>query len=236
MVRINPHTQWIHYRTRSVGCSRSYYHVTKHRPNRLYRHHDLYTSTTFRWVRLAYYNISISNSVRLSKLAVPSEINSLFSGHPGHSNIDPTITPQPPEHHIVKAIGKVWFRGDTGLCSVPLIKERRGFCAVFEPIGEIFGESDLGVRTSFPFHSPSTLTPFLQLNPIGAFSLRGHFGVTSPSDAVIIHKHVHSRKSIGMHWSCWALGNEVFMQDLHRLREACLGGGIVDEMFGTSGD
>ena len=40
--------------------------------------------------------ISLSNSGGFSKLAVSSEINSLLSGHPGHSNKGPTITRAPP--------------------------------------------------------------------------------------------------------------------------------------------
>ena len=38
-----------------------------------------------------------------------------------------------------------------------------------------------------------------------------------------------------MHWGCWALGDEVFMQDPQRLKEACLEGGIIDGEFGTVG-
>ena len=112
-------------------------------------------------------------------------------------------------------------------------------CPAFEQIGTKFGGFDLAVRTVPPCPPFSTLivTSSSQLIPIGAFSPRGHFSPihASPSDAVIIHKHVRSRKSIGMHWGCWALGDEVFMQDPERLKEACLQGGIVDGSFGTVG-
>lgn len=36
-----------------------------------------------------------------------------------------------------------------------------------------------------------------------------------------------------MHWGCWALGDEVFMQDPQRLKEACKEGGVDSAVFNT---
>ncbi|KZP14034.1 Metallo-hydrolase/oxidoreductase [Athelia psychrophila] len=120
-------------------------------------------------------------------------------------------------------ISKVWFGGDTGFRAVPANPtpaQEKDYtaptCPVFAEIGTRFGGFDLA---------------FI---PIGAFSPRGAFSPVhaSPADAVVIHKAVRSRRSIGMHWGCWALSDEVFSQDPERLREACEEAGVADE-FGT---
>lgn len=118
-------------------------------------------------------------------------------------------TPAPAD---AKPLSKVWFGGDTGVRSVPVgeKEEEQPVCPVFEQLGERFGGFDFA------------------LIPIGAFSPRGAFSPVhaSPSDAVIIHKAIRSRRSIGMHWGCWALGDEPLMQDPKRLEEACAAVGL----------
>ncbi|KAF7982953.1 hypothetical protein HWV62_25266, partial [Athelia sp. TMB] len=76
---------------------------------------------------------------------------------------------------------------------------------------------------------------YLALVPIGAFSPRGALSPVhaSPADAVLIHRAVRSRRSIGMHWGCWALSDEPFMQDPKRLAEACAQGGVGAGEFVT---
>lgn len=108
-------------------------------------------------------------------------------------------------------------------------------CPAFKQIGETFGGFDLAVRISLTHLRSHILTHLLQLIPIGAFSPRGAFSPihASPADAVEIHKYVRSRRSIGMHWGCWALGDEVFMQDPQRLKEACSEGGVDSAEFNT---
>ncbi|KAF7980618.1 hypothetical protein HWV62_37404 [Athelia sp. TMB] len=111
-----------------------------------------------------------------------------------------------------KPISTVWFGGDTGLRAVPrgAAEDAQPVCPVFAQLGERFGGFDLA------------------LIPIGAFSPRGAFSAihASPADAVLIHRAIRSRRSIGMHWGCWALGDELFMADPQRLREACEAAGL----------
>jgi len=75
----------------------------------------------------------------------------------------------------------------------------------------------------------------MKLIPIGAFSPRGAFSSihASPDDAVEIHRLVNSRRSIGMHWGCWALGDEPVMKDPQRLKQACVDRGVDPDEFNT---
>lgn len=73
---------------------------------------------------------------------------------------------------------KIFYPGDTG------------YCPVFEEIGEIFEEIDLAIL------------------PIGAYEPRvllknQHF---NPEDAVLCHKDIRSKKSVGVHWGTFPLG------------------------------
>lgn len=75
---------------------------------------------------------------------------------------------------------KIFYPGDTG------------YCGIFKELGEIFGGFDLSIL------------------PIGAYEPREllksqHF---NPEDAVIVHKELKSKKSVGVHWGTFPLGWE----------------------------
>jgi N-acyl-phosphatidylethanolamine-hydrolysing phospholipase D len=135
------------------------------------------------------------------------------------------------------AICKVWFGGDTGLRSVPAGRKQEDMpvCPAFKQIGERFGGFDLAVSCFITRGRRYYLLTSLKLVPIGAYSPRHIFSSVhaSPDDAVEIHLSVQSRRSIGMHWGCWALGDEVVMQDPKRLKEACEARGISPGEFDT---
>ncbi len=42
----------------------------------------------------------------------------------------------------------------------------------------------------------------------------------SPDEAVQIHIDVRSKKTIGIHWGTWAMGNEYFMEPPEKLSQA----------------
>ncbi|GAA95819.1 uncharacterized protein L969DRAFT_51286 [Mixia osmundae IAM 14324] len=120
----------------------------------------------------------------------------------------------------VEAAGKkVYFGGDTGLRYVPLggDETEQPQCPAFAQIGDTFGGFDLA---------------FI---PVGAFSPRTAFSSVhaSPNDAVIIHKHIKSKRSIAMHWGCWALGDEIFSKDEERVAKACRDAGLDEKVFNT---
>ena len=123
----------------------------------------VYTSTTFVSSLSINCNISVSSSGGLSKLAIPSEINSLLSGHSGHSNKYPTITPAPSPLLITISKRRSARCGseETPIFVQSRVENRRGhgYLFLFEQIGEMFGSVDLAVRTAFPLTSHlSTLT------------------------------------------------------------------------------
>ncbi|BGP12912.1 Protein-lysine N-methyltransferase efm4 [Rhodosporidiobolus nylandii] len=117
--------------------------------------------------------------------------------------------------------GKVWFGGDTGYRSVP-----RGYdpskedelpvCPAFEEIGQREGAFDFAMI------------------PIGAYSPRWFMSRIhcSPEDSVEVHRHIKSRKSIGMHWDTWMLTDEPMDEPPKRLRTACEKYGIDAQEFG----
>jgi N-acyl-phosphatidylethanolamine-hydrolysing phospholipase D len=110
-------------------------------------------------------------------------------------------------------------------------------CPVFKQIGERFGGFDLAVSLADPCSITHTDPLFLpiQFIPIGAFSPRAAFSPVhaSPDDAVQIHLSVKSQRSIGMHWGCWTLSDEPFMQDPQRLEHACIEGDVDPGEFHT---
>ena len=138
-------------------------------------------------------------------------------------------------------ISKIWFGGDTGLRKVPRGRkqEEMPICPVFEQIGERFGGFDLAaspIDTVGGYIYALTRKFFhFQLVPIGAFSPRGAFSAihASPDDAVEIHLLVKSKRSIGMHWGCWTLSDEPFMQDPQCLKQACMNRGVDPDEFNT---
>lgn len=83
---------------------------------------------------------------------------------------------------IVVGGRKVFYSGDTG------------YCGVFKEIGEKFGPFDLAVL------------------PIGAYEPRELLKCqhVNPEEAVLVHKELRSRKSVGVHWGTFPLGYEHF--------------------------
>jgi len=75
----------------------------------------------------------------------------------------------------------------------------------------------------------------IQFIPIGAFAPRFALSPVhaSPDDAVEMHLLVKSQRSIGMHWGCWVLSAEPFMQDPQRLKQACVDRGVDTGEFST---
>jgi N-acyl-phosphatidylethanolamine-hydrolysing phospholipase D len=89
---------------------------------------------------------------------------------------------------------KIFYSGDTG------------YCPVFKEIGQMFGPFDLSIL------------------PIGAYEPRiilkpQHI---NPEEAVIVHRELRSRQSVGVHWGTFPLGSEGYFQardDLAKARE-----------------
>ncbi|GAA5872516.1 hypothetical protein JCM16303_004544 [Sporobolomyces ruberrimus] len=120
--------------------------------------------------------------------------------------------------------GKVWFAGDTGYKSIPRgvpieEEDKYPYCPAFKEIGEREGPFDLGMI------------------PIGAYDPRWFMSRVhcSPEDSVELHRETKSRKSLGMHHSCWQLTCEPMDEPPKRLRKACEKYGISEEEFGVSG-
>jgi N-acyl-phosphatidylethanolamine-hydrolysing phospholipase D len=100
----------------------------------------------------------------------------------------------------------IWFAGDTGYNPVG-----------FKEIGERAGPVDLA------------------LIPIGAYDPRSFMKTyhVDPDEAVMIHKDVKARKSIGMHWGTYPLTAEEPMDPPRRLKLAREKQGISEEEFGV---
>ena len=110
-------------------------------------------------------NISISNEIIQVGRSIGDQFITLWASWSLEQiPYDYASTAAISEHDPEKTISKVWFGAPV---SRPAWKERCGFCHVFEQIGEKFGESDLGVCTSFPFRCHSILTrrPFPLADP-----------------------------------------------------------------------
>lgn len=134
-----------------------------------------------------------------------------------------TITAQPSQHWSSRGLGdrrktlwaswridfadtSVWFAGDTGYNPV-----------TFREIGDSAGPVDLA------------------LIPIGAYAPRSFMQAyhVDPDEAVMIHRDVQARRSIGMHWGTFPLTAEDPMDPLHRLAGARLREGLSLHEFST---
>lgn len=99
---------------------------------------------------------------------------------------------------------KIYFAGDTGYNSY-----------LFKEIGQKFGGFDIS------------------LIPIGAYEpndFLGHQHV-NPEEAVIIHKEIKSKKSIGIHWGTFVLTKEHVFDPLIKLKEAKIKHGLDENSF-----
>ncbi|KDN53447.1 Metallo-hydrolase/oxidoreductase [Tilletiaria anomala UBC 951] len=116
---------------------------------------------------------------------------------------------------------KIWFAGDTGYRHVP----RKGMsreeedqipsCPAFRELGDMMGPFDLA------------------LIPIGAYLPRVFMSNVhcSPSDAVRIHREVHSRKSFGIHWGVFRLTPEAPDEPPRLLKEEAALLGLPEDQF-----
>ncbi|GAA5843982.1 hypothetical protein JCM5353_000052 [Sporobolomyces roseus] len=120
--------------------------------------------------------------------------------------------------------GKVWFAGDTGYRSIPRgvpieEEDKYSHCPAFQEIGKREGPFDFSMI------------------PIGAYDPRWFMSPIhcSPEDSVELHRETKSRRSLGMHHSCWMLTCEPMDEPPKRLRAACEKYGISEAEFGISG-
>lgn len=105
---------------------------------------------------------------------------------------------------IIGKYKKIYFAGDTGYNEF-----------VFKEIGQKFGGFDIS------------------LIPIGAYDPREflsnqHIG---PEEAVIIHKELNSKKSIGIHWGTFLLSREHVFDPPIKLKEAMEKHGLDEDSF-----
>ena len=93
-----------------------------------------------------------------------------------------------------------YFAGDTG------------YCPVFKQIGQIYGPFDLAAI------------------PIGAYDPKWIAGQqhVDPEEAVLIHKDIGSKLSVGIHWGTFTLGYEVREQLFYFLLI------VISVLFGTT--
>ena len=123
---------------------------------------------------------------------------------------------------------RVWFGGDTGYMSVPrnvsreeeiasALKGDLPTCPAFAEIGDHLGPFDLS------------------LIPIGAYEPRFFMSPVhmNPWDAVRVHRHVKSKKSIGCHWGAWVLTEEPIDEPPRRLVEEAEALGLQKDEFIT---
>ncbi|GAA6035121.1 hypothetical protein JCM8097_006372 [Rhodosporidiobolus ruineniae] len=120
--------------------------------------------------------------------------------------------------------GKVWFGGDTGYRSCPrgydpAKEDELPHCPAFEEIGQREGPFDFAMI------------------PIGAYSPRWFMSRIhcNPEDAVELHRHIKSKKSLGMHQATWMLTDEPMDEPPKRLRARCDQLGISESEFGICG-
>ncbi|KKK26240.1 hypothetical protein ARAM_004961 [Aspergillus rambellii] len=108
---------------------------------------------------------------------------------------------------------KVYFAGDTGYRTVPVLPDdvddhapEYNFpsCPAFKQVGEFRGPFDLG------------------LIPIGAYSPRWFMSSmhSDPHDAVEIFRDTKCQKALGMHWGTWVLTEEDVLEPPEKLKEA----------------
>lgn len=99
-----------------------------------------------------------------------------------------------------------WFGGDTGYNDIE-----------FKQIREKLGPVDLG------------------LIPIGAYAPRWFMQAqhVDPAEAILIHRDIGARQSIGMHWGTFELSAERIMAPAQLIREAQQQGLIADDEFFT---
>ena len=100
--------------------------------------------------------------------------------------------------------GNIYFAGDTGYHN-----------DYFKEIGKRFSKIDLG------------------LIPIGAYHPRPVFGNfhVDPHDAVVIHKEVGAKKSIGIHWGAFRLTQEPLDEPPRELARQVKAAGLPERSF-----
>lgn len=100
---------------------------------------------------------------------------------------------------------KIFYPGDTA------------YCQIFQEIGERYGPFDLAII------------------PIGAYEPRHllSFSHINPEEAVIIHKQIRSKKSMGVHWGTFPLGFEHYYKPKLDLQEAIAKHGLGKDEFIT---
>ncbi|TKA81370.1 hypothetical protein B0A55_02071 [Friedmanniomyces simplex] len=123
---------------------------------------------------------------------------------------------------------KIWFGGDTGYRTVPMVPEGEfdysdkyadlPHCPAFAQIGELRGPFDLG------------------LIPIGAYDPRHIMSPmhANPYDSVNIFVDTKCKRALGIHWGTWVLTSEEVMEPPKVLKQALKWKGIEEEgVFGT---
>jgi len=97
---------------------------------------------------------------------------------------------------------KFWFGGDTG------------YSDVFTQIGRKYGPFDLAAI------------------PIGAYSPRKtmKYMHVNPEEAVMIHKDIQSKRSLGIHWGTFKLTHEPFLEPPQKLKELANGNKDQDKV------
>lgn len=95
-----------------------------------------------------------------------------------------------------------------------------GGYVVETPVGSIYFAGDTGAHNEY-FKEIGKRFPSIDLSliPIGAYYPQWIFGRyhVDPRDAVVIHKEVGSKKSIGMHWGTFKLTEEPMHEPSHLL-------------------
>ncbi|KAL1980332.1 hypothetical protein VTN96DRAFT_4273 [Rasamsonia emersonii] len=116
---------------------------------------------------------------------------------------------------------KVFFAGDTGYRSVPLLPDGTDDygpehnyprCPAFKQVGEYRGPFDLG------------------LIPIGAYAPRFIMSCVhaDPHDAVHIFQDTQCKRALGMHWGTWVLTEEDVLEPPEKLRQALKRNGLPE--------
>lgn len=100
----------------------------------------------------------------------------------------------------------VWFGGDTGYNQHQ-----------FRRIGRQYGPFDLG------------------LIPIGSYEPRWFMRSmhVNPQEAVLLHREVRAKQSLGIHWGTFPLAAEEIDAPMYALRQAVAGSGLPAESFQT---
>jgi len=118
---------------------------------------------------------------------------------------------------------KLWFGGDTGYRTVPILPENEfdysekyshlPHCPAFAQIGELRGPFDLG------------------LIPIGAYDPRFIMSPmhANPYDSVNIFSDTKCRRALGIHWGTWVLTEEEVLEPPKVLKQALRWKGLDEE-------